>query len=242
MVNHFDKIGKNYDQLAATMGEYNKWMLDNILKRASLKPEDIFVDLGGGTGKFTNLINTIVRFNKKPICVDPSKGMLDSEPLDNINYVNMSGDDFSKLNEEYDFILIKEAVHYLKDVNKTFKNFNRNLKEKGRILIVTRPKHTTLPFFKEAKDKFADSQPDKHHFINALQNSGFKVKFDILKRKEIISEENWASMIRGRFMSCFSSFTDEELEAKIQEINNEFSINGNINIEDEIIFIKGEKL
>ncbi len=72
MKEHFDRIAEDYEKLWFFSEEYNEWMKQHILSFLELKNNDRFVDIGGGTGRYTLELARAAKICSEPICVEPS--------------------------------------------------------------------------------------------------------------------------------------------------------------------------
>lgn len=223
--------------------EYQNWMSDNIVSLLQLEAEDLFVDLGGGTGWYTKLIAKKGGLKQRALCVEPSENMLSQiEHTESIEPVCADALTFSERTDiRYDKILLKEMVHFVDNRKSLFEGIGRQLSEKGRVLIVTRPQATPLPFFKAALETFAQGQPSVESIENDLKDahitpSSFKEEFFFSMPKE-----RWYGMLRNRFMSNLQHFTDQEIEEGILQLEQTYGKGEMIEFRDAIIFLSGER-
>jgi SAM-dependent methyltransferase len=240
--NHFDTIADEFNGLWQMTPEYQNWMSENIVSLLDLDVEDIFVDLGGGTGLYTKLIASKGGLKQKPLCVEPSENMLSQIDTDRIEPVCADALTFSARTDiRYDKILLKEMIHFVENRKSLFEGIAQQLSEKGRLLIVTRPKATPLPFFKAALETFAQGQPS----LESMENDLIEAKITASSFKEefvfTMPKERWYGMLRNRFMSNLQNFTDQEIEEGILQLEQTYGKREMIEFRDEIIFVSGER-
>lgn len=242
MTDHFDHIAAIYDNVWQFTEEYQSWMQDNIESFLSFSKDDVFVDLGGGTGRISDYLCQKHNFSYQPYCVEPSIKMakLASE-INSIRVLNTDAITFSEMPLNYNKILLKEAVHHIKNRDTLWRNLNDKLCDGGSILIVTRPKDLKMPLFHKAKDAFSLNQPSADDLASELKEAKFDVEVISDSYKFDIELNVWKKMIRNRFMSDLSVFTDEEIETGIKEIEKTYLGNDIIEITDELIFILAKK-
>ena len=209
------------------------------------------LDVGGGTGMFVRaLLEENETANTKAVVVDPFLLPSDSTPPSSGSSVSFvkapaedflfppsSGEDCWRTNDidkyfgGYDQILLKEVVHHFDQENRVgiFRGMKEGLRKgeagdtKPSILIITRPQtDIDYPMWKEANDVWEANQPTIESFEDDLREAGFT---NIMRTVESypcsIRLERWQSMVRARFWSTFSHFSDEELEKACETIAQE---------------------
>lgn len=240
--NHYDVIANEFDEVWTFSEDYENWMIETISHYLDIKIDDIFVDIGAGTGKFTE---KLIKYNSinSATCVEPSIEMC--KILSKNKHFNV----FCETAEEFfegklyrcDKLLFKEVVHHVKNRKILFENIFSNLNQNGRLLIITRPKVVEFPFFERASEAFIHSQPDYHIFEQELEASGYIVQTKMEYFNVSITREQWYQMLRKRFMSNLSTFSTETIEEGIRELELKGS-NPKFQFLDKMIFITAMKL
>jgi hypothetical protein len=116
------------------------------------------------------------------------------------------------------------------------------------ILIITRPQQDIdYPLWDAAKTIWAQNQPSLEVLKQELETAGFThVTHTTESYPCSIPLSRWCSMIRNRFWSTFTNFTDDELQQACQiiETNEQHRItkDGMIHFEDRLVFITACKL
>jgi hypothetical protein len=116
------------------------------------------------------------------------------------------------------------------------------------ILIITRPQYEIdYPLWDDARTVWAQNQPSLDVLVQELETVGFtNVTHTIESYPCSIPLSRWCSMIRNRFWSTFTNFTDDELQLACQviETNEQHRITkeGIIQFEDRLLFITACKL
>ena len=216
-------------------------MLSHITRHLELEKDDVFVDIGGGTGVFTKLVSTHAELESTPFCIDPSKEMCaKAEASGGIHVICEDANKFVSRNMDYDKVLIKEAIHHIKDRRHLWNGLFSHLRFGGRVLVVTRPQITPMPLFKAAKDAFFKNQPPCEFLVDELKSEGFLVKSNIDTYSLVLDKKIWYSMIKSRFMSDLAGFSDDEIKHGILEIDSIFP-GGTIKIDDSIVFVFASK-
>lgn len=242
MNEHYDNIAINFDENWSFTNEYMEWMTDNIINYLKLKSNDIFVDIGAGTGLYTKKIDDKVLLDKPIFFVEPSADMTISiKDNKKYNIFNETSDIFLDRNISFDKILFKEVIHHISNRNIMWNKLYQNMNEDGIFLIVTRPSNTKIPLFSKAKEKFKENQPDYNFFVDEAKKLGFSVNVNIKSFNFSISKERWYKMLKDRFMSDLTTFNDEEIKDGIMELE-KLNTSNYVEIEDEIIFLTGQKI
>jgi hypothetical protein len=121
------------------------------------------------------------------------------------------------------------------------------------LLIVTRPQtEIDYPLWDAARNVWADHQPSLLELTNDLEAAGFcDITHTLERYPASIKVDRWQSMVRNRFWSTFSHFTNEELDVAtcqmIQEENQYRTSSGSadeggvIHFEDRLLFISARK-
>lgn len=171
-------------------------------------------------------------------------------------------------NNHYHQCLMKEVIHHIPEKDRenifrgiftallptpiktptaTHEQHQHNKNINPSLLIITRPQHDIdYPLWPEAKEVWAKNQPSVEGIETDLSNAGFShVRHHIVTYPCSIELNKWKAMVKGRFWSTFSNFTDEELtEACDNSIANSVTLDldGNISFEDRLLFITAVKI
>jgi SAM-dependent methyltransferase len=234
--NHFDTIADIYNKVWYFSAQYQNSMLSNIIELLSLKPDDILADVGGGTGVYTRLLRDAVSL-QRAYCIEPSRGMCaEAAKLESIESFCADAAGFIDLNLSFSKVLLKEVVHHIPARETLWQYLHKALPADGKLLIVTRPQAIALPLFEQAKVVFRQKQPHHEALIAELEANGFTTVLKFHPYVFSLDKQTWFNMIKNRFMSDLSGFTENEIEAGIQEINLAFP-ETKITIPDTIIYI-----
>ena len=72
--------------------------------------------------------------------------------------------------------------------------------------------------FRAALDRFEELQPDPAHITGHLQAAGLDARLFHVEHELRLDRERYIGMVRARYMSLLSTFTDEEIETGIEEM------------------------
>jgi hypothetical protein len=166
----------------------------------------------------------------------------------------------------YHQVLMKEIVHHLdvKDRVGIFRGIHQGLAQVNReqhhesgvattlnddnyripsLLIVTRPQlEIDYPMWEEARQVWNANQPSVQELVHDLQEAGFcNVQHTLVSYPCNISLQRWQSMVKNRFWSTFSNFSDDELVRGCDQIaldyHDRIDDNGSIHFEDRLFFL-----
>jgi len=192
-----------YDSFQFADPDFLKWKYSVVKSELQLEADDVFADIGCGTGTFAKMfINDV---DDKIACIDPND-IIDAQP---INSTNRGLSKFKMTASQYLLdhtptkILIKGTWHHL---GPEFLFLNK-IQSGTRLLIWTRISSSHLPF------------PAKCHWHNpietilsTLEAHGFACNF---KEVEYLREFTWVEYYRylkSRFWSNLETVTDAEID------------------------------
>jgi 2-polyprenyl-3-methyl-5-hydroxy-6-metoxy-1,4-benzoquinol methylase len=223
---HYGRLAASYDEIwAAPSQAFNGWMSERILERLDLRADDRVVDLGCGTGIFSTALATQAH---EVVCADPSPEMLAQLPKTGgaLVPVQASAEDVASGGvrlpyDHVDAVLIKEALHHVRDREAVAAGLARLLAPGGRLLVVTLPTVISYPLFRRALEVFAERQPDPADIAGAMQAAGLAAEVTYETYRREFARDRYVAMVRNRHMSLLSEFDDAELEDGIREIERE---------------------
>lgn len=224
------------------------------------------LDIGGGTGNFTQLLlegNEINAVVVDPF-LEPTTTKTTTEKK-RIQFVKAPAEEFMASRktwwrqEPYHQILLKEMVHHIEESNRVsvFKGMYEGLAEEDddsmpSILIITRPQmDIDYPFWDDARKVWAHHQPCREALIRDLKKAGFGwVETSVEAYLCRMPLSQWLDMVKVRCWSTFNHFTDAELERACEKITEEYAnrietdSDGTkiISFEDRLVFIEARRV
>jgi len=261
-------------------GEYTKWLCDLVQAELGVrdgtkkdKRRRVVIDVGGGTGNFTEMVIHGARESMEAIVIDPflpASSSVAAEGVDaggRLRFVKASAEDFiageghdadagkgcesQPSKTGYDHVLLKEVVHHF-DANKRariFAGLRAGLNSRGpedeeggngaSLLIVTRPQRDVdYPLWPAALEVWETNQPPADDIAADLREAGFRdVKQNVHPFPCEVALETWLGMIKNRFWSTFSKFTESELEEGCAHITRQAPPDGMLKFEERLLFI-----
>ena len=216
------------------------------------------LDIGGGTGNFTRMLVKDTKVTA--VVVDPflEKGKGD---IDGVSFVAEPAESFMKdpstdqekgWRNNYDYVLLKEVAHHFADQDRLpiFRGMCQGLRPSDgppSLLLITRPQiDIDYPLWDAARKVWQENQPSLDKFVAELRDAGFtEIQHTISPYPCAIALDRWQSMIKARFWSTFSNFSDDQLaEAckRIAEDEKHRIKDGVIEFEDRLLFITAKKV
>lgn len=255
-------------------GAYTERLCSLVQDRLQLKAQPQqpqqkrLLDIGGGTGSFTRML--VKETNVSAVVVDPfleKSSEADDDKDDSVRFVaepaeafmkdvvdNSDPDDTNWWRSNYDFVLLKEVAHHFAEADREpiFRGMWKGLRPTSSsshpsLLLITRPQYEIdYPLWDEARHVWAQNQPSLKTFVSELRRAGFcDIQHTIEPYPCSVPLGRWQSMVKSRFWSTFSHFSDEQLETACETIaeNEKHRIkDGVIMFEDRLLFISAKKI
>ncbi|MGW7693457.1 class I SAM-dependent methyltransferase [Streptomyces asiaticus] len=224
MGEHYQNLASTYDDNWAYSPDFVQWMSGQIASTLRLSANDRMADIGCGTGLFAGGIAEALRPRHPVLCVDPSAAMLDQLPSSSaLSPLRASAEEIADQTvplpyEQLDAMWLKESVHHVSDPATTLTGLARLLAPGGRLLVAMLPTTIDYPLFAEALKRYEELQPDPAVIARHLADTGLRAELTFVEHELRLDRERYLSMVRSRYMSVLSTFSDEELDAGIEEI------------------------
>jgi SAM-dependent methyltransferase len=223
---HYDELAAEYDEHWVYGPDYIPWMSARIAEALRLSPADRIADIGSGTGLFAKEVAGQLQPHQPILCVDPSEAMLrqlGDPPPSALTPIVASAEDIAEGRadlpyERLDAMWLKESVHHVADQAGTLRGLADRLAPGGRLLVVMLPATIQYPLFQAALDRFEELQPDPVHIERHLRAAGLEAGLTHVEHELRIDRDKYFAMVRGRYMSLLSTFSDSEIEKGIEEM------------------------
>src|SRR5690554_3612422 len=221
---HYERLATSYDHFLHYSSDFVRWHTEAMIERLHLVPEDVLVDLGGGTGMYSLDIIEQVRLRSPVIVVDPFPQMLEQIPDDApVERVAEDALRFSEQPRQYDKVLIKEAVHHVVEREQLFRNLYDRLPPGGRVLLVHVPPELDYPLFQAARDRSLRWHANPDELEAALRRVGFDVQRERQVYRHRMPTEHYLQMVENQYMSLLSSFSKDELARGLDEMRRTYA-------------------
>ncbi|MFQ5431247.1 MAG: class I SAM-dependent methyltransferase [Nitrospinota bacterium] len=209
---HYKRLAKDYDEFLCYSPEFVRALTKKMIGKLRLEEDDIFVDLGCGTGMYSLDILRQVRLNNQILGVDPYPEMLAGIPDDScIEPVQLDALGFSRKPGKFDKILSKEAIHHIHERDELFANLFGRLKPGGILLLVHVPPDVQYPLFEKALERCRQWHANPSELEEQLKNAGFTVEYDRLSYIHRIPKNNYFKMVECCYMSALTSLSKEDM-------------------------------
>ncbi len=216
---HYRRLGSTYDALLHYSPDFVRTLTTHMVDQLRLDPDDALVDLGCGTGMYSVDLLRQVDLREPVVGVDPFPEMLDQIPPDaRIEPVAAGALEFSEQPATFDKVLIKEAVHHIDERAALFAQLYERLSPGGVLLLVHVPPTVQYPLFSKALERCLHWHADPDELSGLLADAGFSVARSEVRYRHSIPTEEYLDMVRSRYMSVLSTFSDDELAVGVEEM------------------------
>jgi ubiquinone/menaquinone biosynthesis C-methylase UbiE len=243
---HYERLADMYDDNWSYNSDYVRWMATRIAEALEIKPSDRVADIGCGTGLFAREVVDIVGTELPLQCVDPSEAMLGQlEASPRLLPVQASAEDLAEgrvrlPHAPLEAAWMKEAVHHVEDRSATLGGLARLLAPGGRLLIVMLPATIEYPLFQAALERYEELQPDPADIARSLRDAGLRTSLTFVEHRLTIGTERYLAMVRARYMSLLSTFSDAEIEKGVAEIRDRHP-EAELSFPDRFAFVLGRR-
>ncbi|MER6843501.1 class I SAM-dependent methyltransferase [Streptomyces platensis] len=223
---HYERLAADYDEHWAYGPHHITWMSARIVESLQLSSADRIADIGCGTGMFAREVARIVNPQHAILCVDPSLAMLHqigTPPPAGLTPIVAPAEDIAAGStqlpyEQLDAIWLKESVHHVAEPATTLHGLASRLAPGGRLLVIMLPTSIEYPLFQAARARFTALQPDPERIVDHLRAAGLQPQLCYAEYELRLDRDNYIGMVRARYMSVLSTFSDSEIEKGIDEM------------------------
>ncbi|MDT0468895.1 class I SAM-dependent methyltransferase [Streptomyces gibsoniae] len=223
---HYEELAAEYDEHWVYGPDYVPWMSGQIAQALQLDSMDRIADVGSGTGLFAREVARQLRPRHPIVCVDPSEAMLrqlGTPPPAVLAPVVASAEDIAEGRthlpyEQLDAMWLKESVHHVADPAHTLRGLAGRLAPGGRLLVVMLPTTIQYPLFEAALTRFEELQPDPAVIEGHVRAAGLEAGLSYVEHELRFDRDKYFGMVRARYMSLLSTFSDSEIEKGIEEM------------------------
>lgn len=191
----------------------------NALQRAGVSPEMSVIDVASGTGSVARALMKILRSPDQIVCVEPSAGMI-AESRKTVPAVHhqSTAETLPVSDEAFDFLTMGFALRHVDDLEQTFHEFRRVLKDGGKVLImdVTMPDDKVGRFFFRTYFKhilpFFTLVFSRDRETYRLMKYYWETMDQMIDREEVVDilrEAGFRTVTHKVFLGCFSEYVAE---------------------------------
>lgn len=213
-------IHLSYNQARALPEDTIRLWLDAISDQIPESKINTIVDVGCGTGRFTEPLSA--HFSARTIGLEPSPNMLGvaaaskSHPL--VNYIQGPAENIPLLGETADLLFLSMVYHHFRDHDQVAAEFHRVLKPGGFLCIRTSMReqldsYLWMDFFPTARDIDVKRIPTKDSLITTMEAAGFKLtNHSVLKQRFAENSMEYLEKIKLRGVSSLKQISDDEFQ------------------------------
>ncbi|MFI0218814.1 class I SAM-dependent methyltransferase [Streptomyces lydicus] len=223
---HYERLAADYDEHWTYGPHHTTWMSARIAESLHLSSADRIADIGCGTGMFAREVARNINPQHAILCVDPSRAMLHqigTPPPAGLTPIVASAEDIATGStqlpyEQLDAIWLKESVHHVAEPATTLQGLTGRLAPGGRLLVIMLPTTIEYPLFQAARARFTELQPNPERIVDHLRAAGMQPQLRYIDYELRLDREKYIDMVRARYMSVLSTFSDSEIETGIAEM------------------------
>jgi ubiquinone/menaquinone biosynthesis C-methylase UbiE len=240
---HYEHLADSYDEFLYWSPDFVGTLTDKIVEMLDLTPDDRLLDLGGGTGMYSQAILDRVPLNSRVTLVDPFPQMLQRIPEQTpIDPVAADAVDYSAEAPSFDKVLMKEAVHHVDRKHELFTNLFERLEPGGRMLVVhVDPDLVEYPLFDAALDNARRSFARPDEIVELLKRAGFVARRDHLAYRHEVPTGHYHRMVEGRYMSILTGLDDEVLQEGLQQMRDRDAGTERLRFTETFSYVLGTK-
>lgn len=220
---YYRSVAHNYEYLFKEMYE---GFLPLLMKTLDLKPHNVVADIGSGNGSIAENIFQSFSLNNPVWCVDPSEEMQEVARKRKGTYpVQKTAEEFfsdPKISQCFDTIVAVFSTHHFVDPNTVYKGIFRSLRPSGSFVQFDSVRHCH-PIFKMATNglsSYFQKVSERKQFLRDIKFQG-KLSQGELSFAWSLTKSKLYEMFRCRYVSTFHQFSDEQIEAGIEELESE---------------------
>lgn len=239
---HYQTLAEEYDEFLHYSPDFVRTLTAKMVEKLELQEDDLLVDIGCGTGMYPLDILEQVPLEQPVLGVDPYAEMLEQIPDGaHIRPIVEEGLAFTRRDETWDKVLIKETVHHIKDREELFRNLYQRLRPGGIVLLVHVPPDVDYPLFDAALERALTWHADPDELVRLLGEAGFAVDREELVYEHTIPKDHYFRMVETGYMSVLTSFEEDELQAGLQEMRERYADIDVLRFPDRFDYVTGRK-
>lgn len=220
---HYRRLANDYDQFLYYSPEFVRALTTRMIEKLRLEPSDTLADIGCGTGMYSIDILKQVSLDNPVIGVDPYREMLEQVPPDSpVVPIVADALSFSRREGTYNKVLVKETIHHVADIPEFLANVYRQLPPGGILLLVHVPPVVQYPLFEAALARCLNWHADPKVLADQLKAAGFEVAHDAIDYPHALPKDHYFNMVRNSYMSVLTSFSDQELQSGLAEMEEKY--------------------
>ncbi len=220
----YNQISKIYDDVR----EGDIVLIDHFLQE--LPPDDglTILDIGCGTGNYTDLFQKITRTRHFRVYgIEPSKGMIGKARIKNrqVIFQQATAENIPFEDDFFDFVFMTDVIHHIPDVRRMFFEIHRILKPQGKVCIVTQSHRQIearpiVQFFPGTVRVDQERYPDVAEIVAAARSGCLSyLKQEILFEGEAIElGAEYLELVRKKGFSMLHLLAEDEYKSGLNKL------------------------
>ena len=204
-----------------------------LTKQVKLNSKSKILDIGCGRGKILGTLSSKLRLKYKPLGIDITNH---NDKDKRIRFKKINASNFFLNNKgKFDLILIKQTIHLLniKEIKKLLYLSKKNLSQNGKILIFTLDTdNNEIPTFNLMRIELTKSLERDKKILKLIMKL-YPCKKNKFIYRVNINKNKYSKMIKERYISTLLSFTEQDLQKGLNEIN--FRYKNKMKFKDKLI-------
>jgi len=219
--NHYEAIASSYDSAWGPLNPPE--LIRDVVTHLGLDRQSRVLDIGAGTGLVAARIAAELRPIHPIICLDPNHSMI-QRMQQNPHLIAVRGDvehltgALCGKYAPFTAVLMKDVIHHSYDIAQALAQVLQVVAPGGTVLVVMTPRLISYPLFSAARELYALRQPDPASIAASIISFGARVSRSAGRYDISLPASRYADMIRNRFLSVLSRFSNQEIEHGISEL------------------------
>jgi len=240
-------IHLSYDQARALPEETIELWLNAISKYVPSRSKKIIVDLGCGTGRFTEALSN--QFSAQVTGIDPSLNMLltakQSKSSMLVEFVRGAAESIPLAKDKADLIFLSMVYHHIQDKTKAVMEFHRIIIRGGFLCIRTSTpelldSYLWMRFFPSACEIDARRLPSRDALVTTFESNRFQLsEHTVIQQLFAKNFSEYVNKIKLRGISSLKEVPDDEYKEGLVNLEKYCSENetGRPVLEDIDLFV-----
>jgi len=207
-----------YDEARGLAPERMRQWLDLVARDAAPAQNSLIVDLGCGTGRFSEPLAE--RFSARVIGVDPSEKMLDvarkKTKSNHVEFRRSAAKPLPLVNSTADMVFLSMVLHHLENAVETAEECRRVLRSGGRLCIRNTTQEANFPhrhFFSAIRPLIETELPTRRKIEEMFVAAGFSLLVhEIVTQLVAVTWSEFIDKTALRADSFLARLNDEDFE------------------------------
>ena len=235
LLQHYEDIGQEYDVYYKYI---HKAYIYGILSHVPIGVDDHILDIGGGTGELAHIVWKHFGLRQPILCVEPSESLLvAARKKEGVVAVKATAEEFFSSPPKqlmFNVVLINSCYHHFQNPGFVLSGVRDCLQKDGVGVIISN--ESLLPIISAAHALYNLTDDT----LDLIRSSGLKAEVKQVVRNYTVDKHYWYTFMRKKMYSSLRPFSDEQIEAGIEELEKQYGDDSELQMEIKLrmIFIK----